>query len=212
MKTDDLIDMLARETGPVRKPQIAERMALALGGGFVLGLGLLLASLGLRPDIGVETGAVLMKAAFSGAFAAAGAGLAMRLARPGRPLRGRLIAVIAAFVIAAGLFVIAMIGAHPDLRMQQLFAGGLPPPCLYLIPLFGAPAAGLMMWFARDFAPTRLALAGAAIGAAGGGVGAMAYAMYCPIDSPIFVTGWYGLAIALSAVIGAVVGTRLLRW
>ncbi|MBL8531151.1 MAG: DUF1109 family protein, partial [Hyphomonadaceae bacterium] len=62
------------------------------------------------------------------------------------------------------------------------------------------------------FAPTRLALAGAAIGAISGGVGAMAYAMYCPTDSVAFVTTWYSLAIALCAAIGAGVGSRLLRW
>jgi hypothetical protein len=64
----------------------------------------------------------------------------------------------------------------------------------------------------RAFAPTRLMLTGAAIGALSGGVAAMAYAMYCPTDSVAFVTTWYALAIAVCAALGAVVGSRFLRW
>ena len=40
----------------------------------------------------------------------------------------------------------------------------------------------------------------------------MAYAMYCPVDSVAFVTTWYAVAIGLCAAVGAIVGTRLLRW
>ena len=64
----------------------------------------------------------------------------------------------------------------------------------------------------RAFAPTRLTLTGAAIGALSGGVGAMAYAMYCPVDSAAFVMTWYVLGIALSAAIGALLGAKFLRW
>ena len=40
----------------------------------------------------------------------------------------------------------------------------------------------------------------------------MAYAMYCPTDSVAFVTTWYALAIAVCAALGALLGSRLLRW
>eukprot|EP01035_Chromulina_nebulosa_P066711 gene66711-biopygen48978 len=63
----------------------------------------------------------------------------------------------------------------------------------------------------REAAPTRLALAGAAIGALSGGVGAMVYAMFCSVDSVAFVTIWYVVGIGLAAAIGAMVGARLLR-
>ena len=55
-------------------------------------------------------------------------------------------------------------------------------------------------------------MTGAAIGALSGGVSAMAYAMYCPTDSVAFVTTWYTLAIAVCAALGALVGSRFLRW
>jgi hypothetical protein len=69
-----------------------------------------------------------------------------------------------------------------------------------------------MVWLARSLAPTRLTLSGAALGALSGGLGAMAYAMYCPVDSVAFVTTWYVVAIAICAALGAVIGSRLLRW
>jgi hypothetical protein len=81
-----------------------------------------------------------------------------------------------------------------------------------IIPLLAAPTALLLTRLLRDLAPTRLTATGAALGAVSGGIGAMAYAMYCPTDSAAFVVTWYAVGIALSAAIGAVLGTRLLRW
>jgi hypothetical protein len=81
-----------------------------------------------------------------------------------------------------------------------------------LIPILATPTAVGLVMLVRTFAPTRLTMAGAAIGAAAGGVGAMVYARYCPVDSMAFVATWYALAIALCAAIGSVVASRFLRW
>jgi hypothetical protein len=64
----------------------------------------------------------------------------------------------------------------------------------------------------KDAAPTRLALAGAGIGALSGGIGAMVYSMFCPIDSVAFVTIWYVVGIGIASALGAFVGVKLLRW
>jgi hypothetical protein len=80
------------------------------------------------------------------------------------------------------------------------------------VPLLAAPTGAGLIWLARGLAPTRLAASGAAIGALAGGIGAMAYSMYCPVDSAAFVATWYALAIALCAAVGAIVGSILLRW
>src|SRR5690606_11552419 len=103
-------------------------------------------------------------------------------------------------------------GADPGERMEKLMGPSGMPWCLVLIPILAAPTAALLLWLMRSFAPTRLALSGAAIGALSGGVGAMAYAMYCPTDSLPFVVTWYSLAIGLCAALGAGLGSRLLRW
>jgi hypothetical protein len=104
-----------------------------------------------------------------------------------------------------------LVGLEPGDRLQAWLAGGF-PSCIAGIPLLSVPIALLLIWAWREAAPTRLALAGAAIGATAGGLAAMIYALYCPIDSVAYVTTWYGVGIGLSAALGALLGTRLLRW
>jgi hypothetical protein len=107
--------------------------------------------------------------------------------------------------IAAGLL------ASPGQRFAVWMGGGV-PWCMVLIPLLAAPVAVGLTLLARRLAPVRLTTAGAAIGATSGAVGAMVYAMHCPVDQIAFVGTWYAAAIALCAGIGAMLGSRLLRW
>ncbi len=211
MKTDKLIEMLARGDDPTPQSRSLLRLALTLGAGLAVSVTLLALWLGVRPDIGVAMMPVMMKAAFSAAAAAAALPLAARLMKPGRPLGWRLGAVALFVALAALVSFTALMGEEPGERMRAWTGGGF-PWCLVLVPVLGAPTAALLLWLMRAFTPTRLTMAGAAIGAVSGGVGAMAYSMYCPIDSVAFVTTWYVLAIALCAVLGAVIGARVLRW
>jgi hypothetical protein len=82
MKTDDLIDMLARNVEPEQRPKWRMRMMLTLLVGFAIALALVVTFIGMRPDIGTATWAVLLKAGFSAAAAATILPLAMRLMRP----------------------------------------------------------------------------------------------------------------------------------
>lgn len=211
MKTENLIALLARAIAPSERPRWAVRLALTL----LIGLGaavlLVVTGPGVRFDIGAAPMPVMMKALFSAAAAAAMLPLAVRLMRPGRPLGWRIGAVVVFVGLAALATCIALAGEAPERRMGAWLGGGF-PWCLVLVPLLAAPTAALLVWLMRAFAPTQLTLTGAAIGALSGGIGAMAYSMYCPIDSVAFVTTWYVLAIALCAAIGTVVGARLLRW
>jgi hypothetical protein len=211
MNTDDLIAMLARQSEPAPPPTRARRFGFAALIGLAIGAGLLVASLGVRPDIGAALAPVLLKAGFAAAFAVLGLALAVRLAAPGRGPGAALVLVLGLIGAAAVAVVIALGIAPPSERLAAWTGGGF-PWCLVLIPALGAPAAAALTWIMRDFAPTRLAPAGAAIGAAGGGIGAMAYAMYCPVDSVAFVATWYALAIAVCAALGAVIISRFIRW
>ena len=211
MNTDDLISMLAKGVEPAERGAWARRMALTLAGGLVAALFLLIVIFGMRPDIGTALGPVLAKAGFSAAASAIALSFAMRLMRPGRAMGWR-IAAAAIFVgVAALAAFVALMGQDPGARMRAWTGGGF-PWCLVFIPLLAAPAAALLVWLMRGFAPTRLTLSGAAIGALSGGIGAIAYAMYCPVDSVAFVTTWYVAAISLCAAIGALLGAKLLRW
>lgn len=211
MKTDHLIEMLSRDAEPAVKTRGALRLALTLAIGLVGGVVLLLIGVGVRPDIGVAMMPVMMKAGFAALVAAIVLPLAIQLMKPGRPLGWRLAAIGMFLALVAAATTIALIGELPENRMQA-WTGGAFPWCLVLIPLLATPTASLLVWALRAFAPTRLTLMGAAVGGLSGGVGAMAYAMYCPIDSVAFVTTWYSLGIAIAAALGALIGPRLLRW
>jgi hypothetical protein len=154
-----------------------------------------------------------MKAMFAAFGAAVMLPLAVQLMKPGRPLGWRIGAVFVFAGVCALATIVALMGEMPERRWEAWMGGrGGIPWCVVLIPVLAAPAAALLTWFMRAFAPTRLTLTGAAIGAISGGVGAMAYAMYCPTDSVAFVTTWYAVAIAVCAALGAILGSRILRW
>jgi hypothetical protein len=211
VKTDDLIDVLARGVEPEPKARWRMNLAITLLVGLVAAVILVAIGLGVRPDIGAARMPIMMKALFSALATAVVLPIALQLMKPGRPLGWRIGAVVLFVALCAISVVIALMGEPADRRMEMWMGNGV-PWCVVLIPVLAIPTAVLLTWAMRAFAPTRLTLTGAALGAVSGGVGAMAYAMYCPVDSVAFVTTWYVLGIALSAAIGAVVGAKLLRW
>lgn len=211
MKTDDLITMLAKNAEPAERLRLKRRLAITLLVGLVVAGVLVAIGLGVRPDIGAARMPIMMKSMFAAAAAIIVLPLVIQLARPGRPLGWRIGAVVLFAALCCVATVIALMGEMPENRMNA-WMGGAVPWCVVLIPILAAPTAVLLTWLMRAFAPTRLTLAGAAIGAVSGGIGAMAYAMYCPTDSVAFVTTWYTLAIAVCAALGAVVGSKFLRW
>jgi hypothetical protein len=215
MTTDDLIATLARSPEPVKVQNLYQRVAIAIGLGLVLGLILLKVTLGFRPDIGVAAPIVAMKAGFSALIATFAGGLAMTMAKPLAPgnaqvkrAAGPLVTLVFA-ALAVGA--IALFSTSPGHRFEAFTGGGF-PWCILIIPACGLPTALLVIWAFKEAAPTRLALAGTAVGALSGGVGAMVYAAFCPVDSVAFVTVWYIAGIAVASVLGALAGIKLLRW
>jgi hypothetical protein len=211
VKTDQLIDLLAKNVEPAERPKWAQQLAVTMVVGLITAVLIVALWIGVRPDIGVARMPVMLKAMFSAAAAAMMLPMAVRLMKPGRPLGWRIGAVFVFLGVCVVATVVALMGEAPEDRMRA-WMGGSFPWCVVIVPILAAPTAAGLLWLMRAFAPTRLTIAGAAIGALSGGIGAMAYAMYCPVDSVAFVTTWYVVAIALCAAIGAVVGARLLRW
>jgi len=213
VKTDDLINALSRGVEPAERPRWRMKLAITLIAGLVVAALLVAIGLGVRPDIGTARMPIMMKALFAALAAAIILPIAVQLMKPGRPLGWRIGAVVLFVAICAIATIIALMGEMPDQRWQAWMGGeGRAPWCVVLIPILAAPAAALLTWFMRAFSPTRITLTGAAIGALSGGVSAMAYAMYCPTDSVAFVTTWYTLAIAVCAALGALIGSKFLRW
>jgi hypothetical protein len=75
------------------------------------------------------------------------------------------------------------------------------------LPLLAASLVGL-----RHGAPTRPALTGAVAGLMSSGLAATLYASHCTDDSPLFVATWYTVATALVTAIGALAGSKVLRF
>jgi len=75
-----------------------------------------------------------------------------------------------------------------------------------------APVFAGLTWVFRLLAPTRPRLGGLLIGLASGGAGAVAYAFYCPEQSPAFLLAAYTTAMLVPALAGAAAGPRLLKW
>jgi hypothetical protein len=215
MTTDELINALSRSPEPVKRNRLTLRIGLAIVGGIILGLIAIKLTLGFRPDIGVAAPIVALKAGLSALIATFAGGLAISMAKPvsGGEAQVKLasapIVTLACALLAIGA--ISLYSTTPSHRFEAFTGGGF-PWCIVIIPLAGIPTAGLLMWAMRDAAPTRLALAGAGIGALSGGIGAVAYAMFCPVDSVAFVTIWYVVGIGIASAIGAFVGVKLLRW
>lgn len=213
MKTDDLINALSRGVEPAERPRWRMKLAITLITGLIVAAVLVAIGLGVRPDIGTARMPIMMKSLFAALAAAVILPVAVQLMKPGRPLGWRIGAVALFVAICAIATITALMGEMPEQRWQAWMGGeGRAPWCVVLIPILAVPAAALLTWFMRAFSPTRITLTGAAIGALSGGVSAMAYAMYCPTDSVAFVTTWYTLAIAVCAALGALVGSKFLRW
>ena len=212
MKTTDLIAALAAEAPAVRRAPVTRLVGLGVIVGAVLALALLVAWLGMR-DLGqaMHTTAYWMKTLYTLAFAASGLWLVRRLARPGGApgiapvLAGGALAVM---VVLAG---IELAQARPE-QWRALWMGHTLPMCPLRILALSMPVYLGVVLALRRLAPTRLALTGAAAGLLAGGAGATVYGLYCDESAVTFVTAWYTAGIALSAGLGALAGTRLLRW
>ena len=213
MNTDDLVGMLARGEGPVRPVVPAGRYAFALGWG-AFGATLLMAVLlGVRPDLveAIRLPMFWIKLVFVAVLAWGSLRCVLRLSRPGVSLGLAPVAVAApvvAMVLLAGL---VLMQAQPADRPLLLF-GETWDQCPFNIALLSLPTFATGIWAMKGLAPTRPALAGAAVGLLAGAVGALVYALHCPEPAAPFLATWYVLGMAIPAVVGALIGQRLLRW
>lgn len=213
MKTNELIGLLAADTAPVPRHAGEHRLALALGGGVLLAVVWVQMKFGLRSDLAqvAGTAAFVVKVATPLAVAVLGAAGVFRLGHPGMRL-GRLGAWLAAPVLLLWLWaVLVWAGADPVQRGPLLW-GYTWRVCSVNVALTALPMLALALWYLRGMAPTRPMWAGAAAGWLAGGVGAAAYALYCPeMDAP-FLAVWYVLGMLVPTALGALAGPRLLRW
>ena len=191
----------------------ARRLAIALaGGGLVSGL-LMMALLGVRQTLLQDIGLPMLwvKFGFIVVLVAGGLVAVSRLSSPGRS-PGHVLEALAAPVLALWvLAIVVLLAAEPPDRLA-LVLGQTWQYCGYRIAGLAAPLFVTILWAMRGLAPTRLRLAGAATGLLSGALGALVYAFHCPELAAPFLGVWYVIGMSIPAVLGALIGPRVLRW
>jgi hypothetical protein len=211
MKTQQLVELLARDGTRSAPPgRILLRALLPAG---LLSVVLLVALIGLRPDVGqaLHTPRFDLKVLLNVALWFSGTGVLLRLARPidkTGPWSTTLALVPAALLLA----VLIELFLVPREQWWPTAHGSNSTWCLRLIPALALAPLMASLWMLRRAAPARPALAGAAAGLMCSGLAGTLYALHCPDDSPLFVGIWYVLAAGIVTLAGALLGARLLRW
>lgn len=212
MKTDHLIAALVADA-PVHERPAGRQAVWLLAMTISLVLFGFLAFLRVRPDLtsGSVWPAVSVKVVAACVLAILAVRLALVLAEPGRTGRGwrRGLLVVPALL---GIALAVELWRTGLTDWQARLVGFNQLRCLVVIPLLSLlPLIGLLVAL-RQGAVTHPGRAGAISGLAATGVGAAFYSLNCTDDSMLFVLTWYSIAALIVALVGAVLGRRLLRW
>lgn len=213
MKTEALIDLLAKGADPVRRHAAMRRILGALAIGAAGALALLLYRLDINPGLSdfVTTPQFWIKTGFTLSLATAGVMLSQRLARPGVRV-GNAVWLAIAPVVAIWLLAVAQLtGAEAATRTHLVF-GNSWNVCPKNIAMLSLPLFVAIIWGMRGLAPTESRSAGAAAGLCAGALAAVVYGIHCPERSAPFLAIWYVTGILIPTAVGAALGPRLLRW
>jgi hypothetical protein len=212
MDTDQLIRTLAADSAHRARP-VGFVLALALLSAAPFSVAMFLLSLGVRPDVmtAMHNPFFDLKFAVTLALATSAMALGLHLSRPEASLRGwAWLLLIPAGLLAGGIASEMMLPQR--LPMMTRLVGSNSRVCLTAIPLISLPLLAAALIGLRHGAPARPAVAGAIAGLVSAGFAATLYASHCTDDSPLFVATWYSIGTALVAAIGALAGSRILRF
>ncbi|WAC72581.1 DUF1109 domain-containing protein [Roseateles sp. SL47] len=213
MKTDDLIALLATQAEPVDRSAPARRyggaMLVSLLGATVL----MLATLGLRPDLAAVSVTALFwfKLATPGLLAVGAWQVLLRTARPGMEA-GRRWGLVAGPVVVVWLAALGTLIQAPAGQWVPMVMGSSWRSCPFNIALLSMPGFVAIFWAVKGMAPTRLRTAGAVSGLLAGASATVIYCLHCPEMQVAFWAVWYGAGVLIPTIIGALLGPRLLRW
>ena len=214
MKTDELVEMLARGAEAVPRHAARDRLLAAVAVGLPLSVLVVSLWFGLRHDLADALREPAMWLKFGVPLAVAlAAGLSLRrLASPGVPA-GRAWRLGAGAVLALWAMAALQWGGLPEPARADALWGRTWRACPLNIAVVSLPLLVAVMASLHALAaPTRPALAGAAAGLLSGALGAVAYALHCPESGLAFLAVWYVLGMTIVGAVGALLGPRLFRW
>lgn len=211
MKTDVLIEMLARGAGPAPRAVVARRLVPVMVCGLIASSLLALLIIGPLPSVMFLTPAPWIKLVYALLLAGAASVLTARLARPIAHLQA-LRAAVASVIAAMALLGAVALGLTPQEDRLSAVLGQTWLMCPWLLMGFSLPSLAGILWAVKGLAPTQPKRAGFACGLLAGALGAAGYSLACPESSATFVAIWYTLGIGLTALLGRALGPRSLRW
>ena len=176
-------------------------------------MAMFLATLGVRPDVmtAMHNPFFDLKFVVTLALAISAIVVSLHLSRPEASLKGwAWLLLIPAAILAAGIASEMMMPQR--LPMMTRLIGSNSRVCMTAIPLMSLPLLAAALIGLRHGAPARPAVAGAIAGLLSAGLAATLYASHCPDDSPLFVATWYTIATAMVTAVGALAGSRVLRF
>ncbi|MEW6768549.1 MAG: DUF1109 domain-containing protein [Pseudomonadota bacterium] len=211
MKTDDLIRALASDGKSSWR--VGNFLTIALLAAVPISVIAFFLEMGVRPDIAtaVHNPFFGLKFAVTISLALSAIALSLHLSRPEATLRGVVLILAVPVCLLAGGIAVEMMLPQKVAWLARL-VGTNSRICLTAIPLLSIPFLAASLVALRHGAPSRPALAGAFAGLLSAGLAATLYASHCTDDSPLFVATWYTLATALVVAIGALAGSRVLRF
>ena len=213
MNSEDLIASLSLDIQPVPRHALRRRLGLGLVAGGLVTLAVVGIWLGVRPDLmpAMHGFTFWLKWTYTISLAICATAAASRLARPDGRVGGWLwlmVLPVLGLAVIAGLEMAATTSAG----WLAMWLGASWRVCSRNVFLLALPIFVGLLWSYRRLAPTQLALAGATAGMAAGAWGATLYCLHCPETSALFVLTWYTLGMLGAALVGRVLGPRLLRW
>lgn len=213
MNTDEFINLLSTGIPPAKEAPAARRFAVAIIVASIGSLILMLRVFGLRPDLSTASHSLLFwaKLAFPIIVGVGSLLAAARLSRPGAKVGAgwTVTTTPIALVWLSGLWIVATTASGSRLPAML---GHSWRSCPFNILLLSAPGIAAILWAVRGLAPTRLRLAGAISGLSASSIATVAYCLHCPEMNPAFWSIWYVLGMALPAVLGTLIGPKMLRW
>ena len=212
MNTDQLIRTLAADTDR-RELRVGAVLAMALATGGLIAIVMFFATLGFRPDIdtAIHNPFFDLKFLVTISLAVSAAAISVHLSRPEASLNGwKWLLLIPAALLVIGVASEMMLPQR--LPWLTRLIGSNSKVCMTAVPLLSLPILIAALFALRHGAPARPALSGAVAGLLAAGLAATLYASQCTDDSPLFVATWYSIAIAMVAALGALAGSKLLRF
>jgi len=210
--TDQLVQSLVCDLRPVPRAAIVLRLAIGATVGAATSVFLLMLLIGSRPDLAmvIQSTRFWSKAGYMLATAGISLLVAARLARPGSNTRLMWLLPIPLLVYLPAA-ILELIRTEPTNWVPLLLGYGW-QLCTWLVLILSIPIYIGLWWAFRSFAPTRMEAAGAVTGLCASAIAGVVYCLHCPTDTAVFALTWYTLAFAIAAIVGRLLGHRLLHW